>query len=263
MKKIFTLLALLFIPTLAIADTLHIATGLAKPPYVEEDSQSGMEVEIVRAVLQKAGYQTRFEPYPPARGLALLEAGKIDAMLSLDSSKQVKAYLSEPVIYYHNKVITLASKQLNIKTLADLQPLRVAAFQNASLFLGQDYANAVQNIAQYKEYASQDTLPRLLYYQRVDAVIGDEFIFRAQANLQNIIPAHGYQLKIFDLFPISPRSVGFLKDADRKVFNTALKTLQNNGEIEKILQRYRKRYNMSLAFPAIPNAPSTDIKNPK
>lgn len=263
MKNFFALLVLLFIPTLVAADTLHIATGLAKPPYVEEDGQNGMEVEIVRAVLQKAGYQTRFEAYPPARGLALLEAGKIDAMLSLDSSKQIKAYVSEPVIYYHNKIITLASKALNIKTFADLRTLRVAAFQNAALFLGQDYANAVQNVAQYKEYANQDALPRLLYYQRVDAVIGDEFVFRAQAHLQNLLMPNGDTLKIFDLFPISPRSVGFLKDADRKLFNATLKTLQNNGEIEKILQRYRKRYQMPLASPAALNAPSTDIKNPK
>lgn len=262
MKKIFGLLLLFCIPTTSMADFLHVATGLAKPPYVEEGSQSGVEVEIVRAVLEKAGYQTRFTAYPPARGLALLEAGKIDAMLSLESNKKIKAYISAPVIYYHNKIITLADRKLQIKTLSDLHPLHVAAFQNASLFLGREYAKTVKTLTQYKEYANQNALPRLLYHHRVDAVIGDEFVFRAQTHIQNIIPTNGDQLKIFDLFPISPRSVGFLKDADRKIFDATLKTMQNSGEIEKILQRYRKRYQMPTAFPS--TAPTRlHTKSPK
>lgn len=226
----------------AAAVELHVAVGLAKPPYVEEGGQSGMEVDIVRTALQRAGFRPVFEVFPQARGLMLLQSGRVDAMLTLAPDTPIQAFRSAPVLHYRNRAIVLKSSGIRLDSVADLAHYRVAGFQNARLLLGPDFTAVTADHPRYSELADQLIQNRLLYLHRVEVVVGDSLIFRHN----NRVLAHSLdtseELAEFDIFPPSPRSVGFLRREQRDAFDRALKALQRNGEVARIVTRYRTAY---------------------
>lgn len=240
--RMLALLWWLLASGLAAAAPLHVAVGLAKPPYVEEGGQSGMEVDIVRAALQLAGFQPVFEVYPQARGLMLLESGRVDAMLTLAPDSPVQAFRSLPVLHYRNRAITLKSSGIRLDSVADLAHHSVVGFQNARLLLGPDFTAVMAVHPRYVELADQLIQNRLLYLQRVEVVVGDSLIFQHN----NRVLAHSLdtseELAEFDIFPPSPRSVGFLRREQRDAFDRALKALQHSGEVARIVARYRAAY---------------------
>ncbi|SME93009.1 substrate-binding periplasmic protein [Pseudogulbenkiania subflava] len=224
------------------AAELHVAVGLAKPPYVEEGGQGGMEVEIVRAALQQAGFKPVFEVYPQARGLMLLQSGHIDAMLTLAPDSPVDAFRSAPVLYYRNRAIVLKSSGIRLNSVADLVRHSVAGFQNARLVLGPDFTAVTADHPRYTELADQQIQNRLLYLHRVEVVVGDSLVFHQNNRALGKHLDTSAELVEFDLFPPSPRSVGFLRQEQRDAFDRALKTLQRSGEVARIVARYRAAY---------------------
>lgn len=224
---------------------LHVAVGLAKQPYVEEGGQSGMEVEIVRAALVQAGFRPVFEVFPQARGLMLLQSGRIDAMLTLAPDTPVSAFRSAPVLHYRNRAIVLKSSGIRLDGVADLARYSVAGFQNARLLLGPEFTAVTANHPRYSEQADQQIQNRLLYLHRVEVVVGDSLIFRHnnQALAANLDATA--ELSEFDIFPPSPRSVGFLRREQRDAFDRALKMLQHRGEVVRIVARYRAAYGFN------------------
>lgn len=240
------MLSLLLASGPALAEVeLHVAVGLAKPPYVEEGGQSGMEVEIVRAALQQAGFRPRFEAYPQARGLMLLQSGRIDAMLTLAPDTPVSAFRSAPVLHYRNRAIVLKSSGIRLGSIADLARYSVAGFQNSRLLLGPVFTEVTARHPRYSEQADQQIQNRLLYLNRVEVVVGDSLIFQHN----NRVLAHSLdtsaELAEFDIFPPSPRSVGFLRREQRDAFDRALKVLRRRGEVARIVARYRTAYGFN------------------
>ncbi|BAK75038.1 extracellular solute-binding protein, family 3 [Pseudogulbenkiania sp. NH8B] len=239
---VWVLLCGLFAGPAATAAELHVAVGLAKPPYVEEGGQSGMEVEIVRAALQQAGFQPVFEAYPQARGLMLLQSGRVDAMLTLAPDTPVEAFRSAPVLYYRNRAIVLKSSGIRLEHLADLARYSVAGFQNARLLLGPEFTAVMARHPRYVELADQQIQNRLLYLHRVEVVVGDSLVFHQNNRALGTRLDTSAELAEFDLFPPSPRSVGFLREEQRDAFDRALKALQRSGEVARIVARYRAAY---------------------
>ena len=64
------------------------------------------------------------------------------------------AYLSQPVITFHNRVFTLAPTAVH--TMKDLQTLRVSAFQRARQILGTTFSDIVDQNPRYEEVARQE-----------------------------------------------------------------------------------------------------------
>ncbi|MBL4940786.1 MAG: hypothetical protein JKY81_03895 [Colwellia sp.] len=75
-------------------------------------------------------------------------------------------------------MVTLADSTLTIDELADLANLKVAAFQNATKFLGERYNTIFTNYTNYIELADQQSQIGLLFSGRVDAVVMEINIFK-------------------------------------------------------------------------------------
>lgn len=234
------LLALLPVHT-ALAAPLTVAVGLAKPPYVEAEAKGGLEVELVETALRRAGMEPRLLPMPPARALADLAVGRIDAMTSLGPQADSALFYSQPVVQYVNKAITLARQDITLRGLPDLARYRVAAFQNASRLLGREFEGLARQLPQYTEYADQATQLRLLYRGRVDVVLLDINIFRALRAQEKLPDEVAQPLRVFDLFPPLPRHVGFYRVTDRDAFDRAFSGMVRDGTVRQILQRYRQQ----------------------
>src|SRR5574343_25991 len=203
MSRLFAfLLCLMLLP--AGAAEIRLAVGLAKPPYVENGGETGLEAALAIAVLAQAGYQTKVVPVPQARALAMLKEDQVDAMLTLKPA---------------------------------------ASDQTARLLFGKEVAAAVARAPGYSEHADQDTLNRLLLNRRVDFIVGDEYIFRANPT-QTDLNGQRFNIVSYALFNNSPRHVGFASQTLRQQFDAALLKLKASGEYERISQYYRQRYRL-------------------
>ncbi|TCP10850.1 amino acid ABC transporter substrate-binding protein (PAAT family) [Crenobacter luteus] len=237
--QLFAGLALgLWLATSHAATPLAVAVGIDKPPYVEAGGQSGLEVEIARAALLRAGFRPAFRPLPPSRGLEQLGQGRVGAMLSLAPGARPGLYYSQPLLHYHNRAIFRAADRLVLRDVADLARYRVAAFQNAHALFGPRYAEVVSAHPAYREYGDQSLLGPLLYRGRVDVVIADVDVFATQEALRGHTPCTRPRLALADILPPSPRHAAFARAADRDAFDRALSALRAEGALTRLRQRF-------------------------
>jgi polar amino acid transport system substrate-binding protein len=234
-------LAVMSIPALAAPlPEIQVGVGLTKPPYIMGPGQGGIEYEIAEKALDASGYHMVAQHLPPARALALLRAGKLDAMLSVDEGIGGNNFFSDVYMHYQNVATTLASRDIRLRGIPDLKQYSVAAFQNASLILGPEFKAMTEHHHDYKEHSQQITQNRLLYAGRVDVVIGDRIIFQylnrqAEGSIDTSQPVTHHMI-----FRPSPRKAVFRDAALRDAFNAGLKIIRKNGTIAAIYKKYNE-----------------------
>jgi polar amino acid transport system substrate-binding protein len=234
----------LYLPTRAFAaeplPTLQIGVGLFKPPYFLGPDAGGMEYEIAEKALEAGGYRMAAQHLPPSRALALLRAGHLDGMLTVTEGIGGRQYFSEPYLHYQNVAIALSSRNLRIRGVNDLRGLSLAAFQNASMLLGEEFRAVADSHPDYREYPQQLTQNKLLYTGRVDVVVGDRLVFRhLTRHLETPIDIR-QAITIYPLFPPSPRMAVFRDAAVRDAFNAGLQAIRRSGVYGAILKKYQE-----------------------
>jgi len=221
-----------------MAEPLTVGMGLNKPPYVMEGGKAGLEVEIVQQAFAAVGYAIQAQQLPPARGLMLQRAGQLDVLLSVDEGIGGNGYFSESYVTYQNVAMSLAHRKLQIKRIEDLTHYSIAAFQNASVILGERFKLLASQHTDYKEYPQQIIQNNLLFNERVDVIVGDRRILHyLTGQLDQQVDA-SKPVTIHTVFPPSPRKAVFKDAGLRDQFNTGLKTIQANGVYDSILKKY-------------------------
>ncbi len=218
---------------------LRVGIGLAKPPYIMESGKEGLEYEIAEQALAAVGYKMVALQFPPVRGLAMQRAGQLDALLTVDEGIGGKDFFSDPYINYQNVAITLASRNIRLRGVEDLAAYSVAAFQNASLILGERFKAMAANHPNYQEHSQQIIQDRLLFTGRVDVVVGDKLIFRYYATRLDPQLGPTQPVTVHTIFPANPRKAVFKDAALRDQFNAGLKAIQANGVYDAILKKYQ------------------------
>lgn len=217
---------------------VHVGMGLAKPPYIMESGEAGLDYDIAKQALAAGGYKLVGQLLPQTRALLMLRAGQLDGMLSTNEGIGGQDYFTDTYIAYQNVATTLSSRHLDIRRVEDLANYSVAAFQNASMLLGERFRLVASKHQGYKEYASQITQDKLLFMGRVDVVVGDHLIFRyfsgkldAQIDGTQAVTQHW-------IFPESPRKAVFREARVRDGFNAGLKIIRANGTYDAIVKHY-------------------------
>ncbi|MBB5019733.1 polar amino acid transport system substrate-binding protein [Chitinivorax tropicus] len=217
-----------------------VGFGLNKPPYVFEQAQTGLEVEIISAAFKAAGIEIKMHFAPQSRLHAQLSAGQIDAIVTTLEQSGVSAYYSDSYLSYQNYAISLTSNKLDIRSQDDLSRYSVTAFQRASQILGDRFHAAILKSPGYTEQAQQRTRNLLLYLGRVDVVVGDKRIFNYfsrdiadQVDTSQAVTFH-------DIFPPTHYKVGFKNQALRDAFNRGLATIRQDGTYARIEKRYEE-----------------------
>ena len=160
----------------AKAQQLQLLVGMEKPPYIKVESQTGYELDLLKAVVKRMGFDSQFIHVPNGRLLTLFSDGQAD-LVSLQRGTPTGLYATQPYISYQNILIVRQDLQKDILSLDDLAGLRVMAFQNARQFLPPDYAMAIGKASSYLEVVDQQQLPALLLKNRVDALVMDRNVF--------------------------------------------------------------------------------------
>lgn len=227
-------------PLAARAAEVVMAVGRVVPPYVIAEERRGLEYDVVREALALEGHTLTPKFVSFARAVRELQAGMVDATMTMRPDSGVTAFYSASHVSYRNVVITLASRDIAIKRPEDLAGKSVLAFQNASQYLGPAFKAMADANPRYREEARQVVQPLQLFLGRVDAVVTDRFIFGWFANDPEVRAKAdiGQTLRIHPLFAATEYHVAFHDAALRDSFNRGLRKLRDTGTYDRIVERY-------------------------
>lgn len=245
LRPLFAFLLLLMFPEteLSAAEHLRIAAPRAMPPYILSDSDSGIELDILRDALAPLGYLLTPVYADFAEVPNYLRDKKVDGAVVVSETLGLQdvCYTTSPVSY-QNVAVTLASRHKSIQTISDLADNSIAAFQNASKVLGPEYAViAKEKSPGYKEIANQELQLALLFQNSSDVIILDRNIFRYY--LQRLQQSHTsvdatQPVTIHTIFPKTSYKTSFRRPELCEAFDRQFAGMKKSGEYQKILNKY-------------------------
>ncbi|MDY0041288.1 MAG: transporter substrate-binding domain-containing protein, partial [Desulforhabdus sp.] len=158
----------------AWAEQLKMAASLTLPPFIFAESDSGIDLEIVKEALALKGYT--FKPVYVVFGRTAVDltSGKVDGALTVTKERGLdNVFLSDQYICYQNVVVSLKGRGFQIESVRDLTGKRIVAFQDAAKILGQDFAAAAAASPSYYEIPDQENQVALLFKNRTDVAVMD------------------------------------------------------------------------------------------
>ncbi len=239
-------LALAAIVPPARAEELIIAFTIDTPPYVMDQGQSGIEIDIVRAALKPQGYTFRVKQMPYGQLANAVATKEVDAAATVVQADD-GTYYSDNYITFHNAAITKRSSGLKIASIADLKGKSIVAWQNAYEDLGGEFkslfAPAVQAPyrAKYQEIANQKQQVEMFWTGQAEVIVIDEAVFKwFTKELAGKVDTSA-ALDYHDIFPPKTRfRISFKKAQVRDAFNAGLSALRSSGEYQRIYEKYLK-----------------------
>ncbi|WP_033138581.1 substrate-binding periplasmic protein [Aeromonas finlandensis] len=243
MQRIPPLLLLLasLLPGQLLAKPLKVGVNFAIPPYVIEGDNRGIELDLLKEAFAGSGYEPSFEFLPLERTFRMFESGKLDAIINVKDGIVDPIFLTHPVITFHNRVFTLSNHR--VKTIDDLQQMRVTAFQRARVILGSAFSTMASQNPHYEEVAKQQGQVHQLMRGRIDAVVLEERVFYyylAQLMAAPLAGEHYHpnQIRRAELFPPTVYHFAFRSADALKLFNHRLGAMKKDGRYQQIFERY-------------------------
>lgn len=216
------------------AKSLQILVGVEKPPYIQVNTKTGFELELLRAVAQRMGYQAEFIHVPNGRLLDLFQEGQGD-LVSLQNRPVDGFFATAPYIMYQNGLIVRANFPRNLNNLSQLAGLRIMAFQNATQFLPPAYAEAITQAASYLEVVEQQQLPKMLLKQRVDVLVMDINIFWYYFNQTT---ADANEVRLINAFAENHYHLLARSAEMASQFDAALQAVKQSPHYQQLQQHY-------------------------
>lgn len=225
------------LPEKTLADEISAAVGMSLAPYIIQQDNSGMEIDIVREALAYHGHTLSLR-YPPLKQVPVLyKKNVVDAALTVNEQFGLNACLSDVAIHYQNYAITLKKSAITINSLSDLAGKKVIAFQNAKMYLGPRFSEAVEH-AHYSEIKKQANQVNRLFLERDDIAISDKNIFLYYKSKTNKVDT-SEPLVFHSIFAPSAYRVAFRDHDICNDFNDGLKQLKATGRYDEIMARYQ------------------------
>jgi polar amino acid transport system substrate-binding protein len=225
---------------LSASRELTLAVGLALPPYNIPETDSGIEMDIVKEALGLKGYTVKPKYVPFARVRRELMSRGVDGALTINPDSGIEAFYSDEHLICQNVVVTLKENAFQINGISDLGDRSVIAFQDATLYLGPDFAAMADQNPKYKEMAKQEIQINLLYTNRVDAIVLDKNIFYYHRKHNDRVDT-SQEIDIWSIFPPTAFCVAFVDEKVRDDFNEGLRELRASGRYDEIVKSYIAR----------------------
>ena len=241
-RALATLLAGLLAGAGALAAEVTMAFGEKIPPFCFPETDSGIEVEVMREALAYRGHVLRPRYYSFARIPIAFKAGEVDAAMT-DLGEDMTswgAFYGNPAVWYDNVFITLKERNLVITRPEDLQGLTVISFAGAARRYP-EWLDPVRKAGHYYEQNDQALQVLTLNRGRYDVVLSDRNIFKyftLQLKLNRSfrpkpVTEHSFvKLNMADYRPV------FRDRAIRDDFNEGLKHLKDSGRFQAIYHKY-------------------------
>ena len=242
-----TVLFLLAFPLSGLAKSVRVGIGFTIPPYVIRNIDGGLEVDLIRESFGAVGIHANFVYLPNLRLPVAFADGSVDCIasnveydLAKDSGRPV--HDSDATVVLRNYAISLEKNGLTITSIGDLADKSVLGFNNATKYLGWEFAEMAEGNRMYSELADQALQVRMLYSDRVDVVISDRriFLFWRKQLASNQAAVEGLDQKVVfhPIFPPAVRHVSFGDRELRTLFNRGLRILRETGRVKALETQY-------------------------
>lgn len=224
----------------ATKNTIQLVTGLAKPPFILEDQNRGLQLDLIREAFASENMKVNYNPMPFGRNITGYRQMNADGIITLPPNYDHPAlYLSKPYISYENVAISLSEDYFNIEKISDLSDKSIIAFQNAKKFLGDSYEEAVAYSMDYREVPNQMKQIELLFLRRTEVIVLDINIFKYFVKTHKS-PLFNKPFTVHYIFNERPYSVGFKTEKLKNMFDNAIDTMKENGSYQLVLDNYLK-----------------------
>jgi len=202
-----------------------------------QSSDSGLDIDIPRAALNRAGYKLAIRYMPLARAQVEVQSQRIDLTTPFFRGGTDGLFLSEPHVMYRPTAFSLASRNLKLVQLGDLKHYRVHTFQGAKGYFGREYVDAISQSPHYEERPDMSKLVLSLASGRTDIVVLDYNIFSYFWN-RAIGDAQKIQLRAHSIFPPVAAVAAFNNAEIRDKYNEGLKAIIRDGTHQKLIERH-------------------------
>lgn len=248
MKRLLTLTLLFFISLCpfrsSVAATVEMAFGEKIAPFCFPETDSGIEVDIIREALAFKGHVLLPVYFPFARIPMEFKNKTVDAAMT-DLGEDLTpfgGFYGDPAVIYHNVFISLKERGLKISKPEDLNGLSVISFAGAAKRYP-EWLTPVKQAGRYFEQSNQLLQVLTLNKGRYDLVLSDRSIFKYFSQLLHsskkivINPIQEHQFT--DVDPLDYRPI-FNDVAIRDDFNQGLAILISSGRYQAIYDKYLK-----------------------
>ncbi|KLN59615.1 hypothetical protein WH96_17165 [Kiloniella spongiae] len=224
----------------ARAESKEVTIGMGNfAPYYIAEGETGIFTDIIAAVFHEL---PDYEPVfvfgrPNNRLWQDFSRRKVDAVSNLFDSVEVGGCRSDPVFRFRDVAITHVETELSLQKIEDLKGLNIIAFQGAKEFFGPEFSSIAQESI-FSVASEPGVQAQALWDGRVDVSVGDLFIFLNSLKKISGNDASASMFKIHDILPVVYSRMGFWDDRLCAEFNRALQKIKDNGEYEKIYDRY-------------------------
>ncbi len=240
MRKLLFLIFIFFV-IICIGKTL---LGVAEewPPFeyrAERNGKfydSGVDLEIIREVLKKMGYELKVIWLPWARCFMWIQEKKADLIFTASKTPEREKFLyypNEPLTY--TTVVLFYRKSDNFKSFKEIEGLKVAYVP--SYYYGERFFKLPLTFVPVKDVL---TGFKLLMFKRVDLVVADVNVGINWAKRFGMVDKVDYIKE--PIWGPDPQYVAFAKKEGYKElveeFSRILKEYKKTKEYEAILEKY-------------------------
>jgi polar amino acid transport system substrate-binding protein len=226
----------------AQAAEVVMAFGEKIPPFCFPETDSGIEIEVMREALAYRGHVLKPRYFSFARIPVAFKSAEVDAAMT-DLGEGMAAWgahYGNPGVYYDNVFVSLKERHLVINKPSDLNGLSVISFVGAAKRYP-EWLDAVKKGGRYFEQNDQALQVLTLDRGRYDVVLSDRNIFKyftLQLKLnKSFKPKPVVEHNFAKVNPMDYRPV-FRDSVIRDDFNAGLKHLKDSGRFQAIYQKY-------------------------
>jgi polar amino acid transport system substrate-binding protein len=210
------------------------------PPYLIPDGGAGMEFEIVDKALAEAGHKLVPHFLRQENIKEEIKANPVDGLCPCDENLEIeKTFFSNSHISYQNAAILSEKSKFQIRSVSDLKGKKIFAFQNAKLYLGEDFKKVVENNPEYQEIPLRGKHMGIAMNTPDAVIIMDKNIFEYYLAQYIFSDIGGLNFTVSEIFPENDYKVAFFSEKLRDDFNAGLAKLKKNGQYGKILEKYK------------------------
>lgn len=239
----FRLSRVLFVALTCLLGFAHADTITAAqdpwPPFVQDQGDPGLSVDLVRAALEHEGYEVEFTIMPWARAIDQVRNGNIDVLVATWYTEERTAYLrySEPYIQNQLKFIKQAGDSFEFNGLDSLTGKTVGVVRDYG------YGDEFSNAPNFSRPETNNIASNLLKLQagRIDLTLEDEIVALSTMKNEGIDPSAfeftENSLSVNDLH-VSSGIANARSEEIIAAFNRGLAAIRENGTMAELLKKY-------------------------
>ena len=235
-----------------ISQNLDIGISFSIPPWVIVESNSGIELDILKGAFKGTHYTVTPHYVPFALAYKMFDGKQLDGVINAQKHLAKQGYASNPVVTFNNIAISLKKKEFPKRIDIDFMKNKsIVAFQNANKILGTAFKKMSEKNGEYQEVSKQSLQLNLLFIREVDFIVMDKSIFGyfwnkviKQSSNSMIKEKYTKAVRFHTVFAPTIYPFLFKDEPARDSFNRGFVRLKLSGEYDRIIKKYDHLTNL-------------------